>query len=60
MTQHEAVNQKVGEWYNSFEDGSAALVQFASQFVDQDWLMFIAIFLALILFGVSGLKNSQI
>ena len=58
MQEHERVNQKVGDWYNSFEDGAADLVKFSNQFVDQDWLMFIGILLALILFGFMGLRNS--
>ncbi len=58
MKEHEAVNQKVGGWYNNLEEGAAELVKFSSQFIDQDWTMFIAILLALILFGVMGLRNA--
>ncbi len=58
MQEHEIVNQKIGEWYNSFESGAAELVKFSSQFIQQDWFMFIAILLALILFGVMGLRNT--
>jgi hypothetical protein len=58
MQEHEAVNKKVGEWYNSFADASEALVKWSNQFIDQDWLTAIGILLALILFGVLGLRNS--
>ena len=58
MQQHEAVNQKVGEWFNNFEGGAAGLVEWSSQFVDQDWFMFIAILLALVLFSAMGLRNT--
>lgn len=58
MQEHEAVNKKVGEWYNSFEDAAAELVKWSSQFVDQDWFTFIAILLALVLFAVMGLRNT--
>jgi hypothetical protein len=58
MQEHEAVNKKVGEWYNSVADASDALVKWSNQFIDQDWLTAIGILLALILFGVLGLRNS--
>ena len=58
MQEHERVNQQVGEGYNSFEDGAAELVKWSNQFVDQDWLMFIGILMALVLFGMMGLRNS--
>ena len=58
MQEHEMVNQKVGEWYNSFEDGAASLVKWSNQFIEQDWFMFIAILLALTLFGFMGLRKT--
>ena len=58
MKEPDKVNEKLGEWFNSFEDGANALVEFSSQFISQDWLMFIGILLALVLFGVMGLRNS--
>jgi hypothetical protein len=58
MQEHEAVNKKVGEWYNSFEGSAAGLVEWSGQFISQDWFMFIAILLALILFAVMGLRNT--
>ena len=58
MHEHDAVNQKVGEWYSSFESGASSLVKWSNQFIDQDWLMFMGILLVLVSVGVFGLRNS--
>ena len=58
MQEHERVNKQVGEWYSSFEDAATGLVEWSGQFISQDWFMFIAILLALILFAVMGLRNT--
>ena len=58
MQEHERVNKQVGEWYNIFENSTAELVQWSGHFISQDWFMFIAILLALVLFAVMGLRNA--
>ena len=54
MEEHEAVNKKVGEWYDSVADASEALVKWSNQFIDQDWRTAVGIMLALILLPNTG------
>ena len=58
MNEHLSVGLKFGEWFNKLGQESAELMRFTAQFADQDWPMIITISIAVILYGIMGLRNA--